>query len=322
MVNDRGGIAFLFPGQGAQYVGMGKDLYENCPEARDVFDEAKTVLGFDLGAMMFEGPVETLTQTANSQPAILTMSYAAYEALRVRARGVKPRAVAGLSLGEYTALITAGSLSFEDGLRLVRKRGEFMEQACRDHPGTMASVIGLSLEAVKSICAAVGEWGIVDVANVNSPGQMVISGEKEAVEKAAELAREQGSKRVIELNVSGAFHSRLMEDAQRRLCSEIRRTEISAATIPVVANVTARAETQPDEIRENLGRQVTGTVLWQQSIEHLESLGVDTFVEVGCGKVLQGLVKRTCPQAKRAGVEDTASLENTLSILQEETGRE
>jgi len=317
MVNRNDRLAVLFPGQGAQYVGMGKGLYETCPEARRVFDEANRILGFDIKRLIFEGPEGTLTKTANSQPAIFVMSYAAWEALKAHAGSLKPRAFAGLSLGEYTALVAADAISFNEGLRLVLKRGEYMEEACLAHPGTMASVIGLSMDKVKALCASARRLGIVDVANANSPGQIVVSGEKDAVEEAAKLARERGAKRVIALKVSGAFHSRLMEDAERLLSAELKKANFTRASVPVVANVTGEEETEPGEIRENLARQVTGSVLWQKSVELLVSRGVNTFVEVGCGKVLQGLVRRICPDTLRMGVEDASSLEATVKALRE-----
>lgn len=310
-------LAVLFPGQGAQYVGMGRDLYETRPQARRVFDDANRIVGFDLCRVMFEGPEETLTRTANSQPAIFVMSYAAWEALNARLGPLKVQALAGLSLGEYTALTAAGALSFEEGLRIVRKRGEYMEAACTARPGTMASVIGLPMEEVRSACASAQRIGIVDVANANSPGQVVISGEKNAVEAAASLARERGARRVIELKVSGAFHSGLMEEAERRLSAELKETALRKASVPVLANVTGEEQTEPQTIRENLARQVTGTVLWQKSIESLVRRGVTTFVEVGCGKVLQGLVKRISPETVRMGVEDSPSLETTAMALKE-----
>jgi [acyl-carrier-protein] S-malonyltransferase len=317
MVDEKGGVAILFPGQGAQYVGMGKDLHNKCPEARRVFERANEVLGFDIAGIMFDGPDETLTRTANSQPSIFVMSYATWQAMRSRASWLEPQAFAGLSLGEYTALVAAGALSFDDGLDIVRKRGQFMEEACEARPGTMACVIGLDFEEVKGVCQSAERFGIVDVANANSPGQVVISGEKGAVERAAKLAEERGAKKVIPLNVSGAFHSRLMEDAEKRLSAELRKLDVSRPRAPVIANVTGEEETEPEEIVENLGRQVTGSVLWERSVRFLARRGITTFLEVGCGKVLQGLVKRICPQTVRLGVEDTATLEATLKVLQE-----
>jgi len=296
---------------------MGRELYETCSQARRIFDEANRILGFDIRGLIFDGPEGTLTRTANSQPAIFVMSYAAWEALNARVGSLNPRAFAGLSLGEYTALVAAGAISFDAGLRIVRKRGEYMEEACLARRGTMASVIGLTMDEVRSTCASAQRFGIVDVANANSPGQIVISGEKDAVAAAAKIARERGAKRVIELNVSGAFHSRLMEDAGRRLSADLEKVDFARASVPVVANVTGEEETEPQEIRENLARQVTGAVLWQKSMELLVGGGVNTFVEVGCGKVLQGLVKRICPEAARMGVEDVSSLEATASALRE-----
>ncbi len=317
MVDNKGGIAILFPGQGSQYVGMGKDLYQECPEARGVFERANQVLGFDIAGIMFDGPEETLTRTANSQPAIFVVSYAAWHVLSTRASWLKPHAFAGLSLGEYTALVAGGAISFEHGLDIVRKRGQYMEEACEAHPGTMASIIGLGFEEVRSICESARRFGVVDIANANSPGQIVVSGEKQAVERAAASAKEQGAKRVIPLNVSSAFHSKLMADAEGRLMAELRRLDVSRPKAPVIANVTGEDESDPREIIENLGRQVTGSVLWQKSVELLVTRGIATFVEVGCGKVLQGLVRRICPDTVRLGIEDTASLKATLTVLEE-----
>ncbi len=302
-------------------MGMGKELYETCPEARSVFEAANGILRFDITRLMFEGPEETLTRTANSQPAIFVMSYAAWQALRSRAGGLKPRAFAGLSLGEYTALTAAGAISFDAGLRIVRKRGEYMEEACLASPGTMASVIGLPMEEVRSACASAQRFGTVNVANANSPGQVVVSGEKAAVQAAGKLAQERGAKTVIPLKVSGAFHSKLMEEAGKRLSAELRKTRVTTASVSVVANVTGEEETEPEDIVENLARQVTGTVLWQKSVEFLVSRGVKTFVEVGCGKVLQGLVRRICPETLRMGVEDASSLEATAKALKESRSR-
>lgn len=314
-------VAVLFPGQGAQYVGMGKDLYEAFPESREVFDEAARIVGSDFLRLMFEGPEEELTRTANSQPAIFVVSFAAWAALKSRAKPLEPDAFAGLSLGEYTALVAAESVSFEDGLRIVCNRGRYMEQASAARTGTMASVIGLTMGQVTGVCEAARTHGIVDVANANSPGQVVISGETDAVGEACRLAREQGAKAVIPLNVSGAFHSRLMEQAERRLATDLAQLEVSIPRVPVIANVTGREESQPGEIIENLARQVTGCVLFQQSVELLVGRGINTFVEAGCGRVLQGLVKRITPQTVRMGVEDRAGLEATVQALEEGEGQ-
>ena len=281
--------AIIFPGQGAQYVGMGKDLYDRSPAARVIFEKANNILGFDIAKLCFEGPKEELTRTDICQPAILTASVAALRALEAAfSAPAAPQAVLGLSLGEYTALVAAGSLHFDDAVTLVRKRGQFMEEASRQNPGTMASVIGFSLEETRKVC---GETG-AEIANLNSPGQIVISGTKEKVEAASNLAKERGAKKVIPLDVSGAFHSGLMEPAAQRLKTEIEKVQVAVPKIKVVTNVSADYESSPDEIKSNLVTQVRSSVLWEDSIKFLAGQGIKRYIEVGPGRILAGLLRK------------------------------
>ncbi len=298
-------FALIFPGQGAQYVGMGKDLYQQFPAAKVIFEKANHVLGFDIAKLCFEGPKEELTRTDICQPAILTASIAALRALESvspLSGQLTPKAMLGLSLGEYTALVAAGSLTFEDAVSLVRKRGQFMEEASRQNPGTMASVIGFSLEETKKVCADTG----AEIANLNSPGQIVISGAKEKVEAASNLAKERGARKVIPIDVSGAFHSSLMAPAAQRLRVEIDKIEIRSPKIKVVANVNAGYESSPEEIKANLVAQVKSPVLWEDSIRFLSGAGIKRYIEVGPGKVLAGLLRRIDPQLECFNVETAA----------------
>lgn len=292
-------LAFLFPGQGAQIVGMGKDFADASPAARRVYDEAARVLGWDVAARCFTGPQAELDRTSISQPAILTTSMAIVAAMEeAGSKHVKECAgVAGLSLGEYSALVMARAVSFADALRLVQKRGQFMEEACLQNPGAMASVIGLDEDIIEAICAQAREVGMVVAANFNSPGQVVISGAQEAVARAGELARERGAKRVLPLAVSGAFHSPLMAPAAAKLEAELNSTPIAAPALPVIANVTAAPVTDAEDVRRSLARQVKAPVLWGPSMRRLIDDGFTRFVEVGPGKVLQGLMKRIAPDA-------------------------
>ena len=287
-------VVFLFPGQGAQTVGMGKDFYEASPAARRVYEEAADILDWDVSEVSFEGPADELNRTAISQPAILTTSLAIVEAMREAGcpEVEQCAAAAGLSLGEYSALVMAGAMSFSDALELVRKRGQFMEEACQLNPGTMVSVLGLEDGIVEAICAQVRETDMVVAANFNSPGQIVISGTREGVRKATDLAKEHGAKRTVPLTVSGAFHSPLMAPAAERLEDELNKTDISPCRIKVIGNVTAEPVREPDEIRNALARQVSSPVRWSQSMTGLIENGASRFIEVGPGRVLTTLLRR------------------------------
>lgn len=301
-------IAFLFPGQGSQYVGMGKELVENYSSAANVLERANSVLDFDIKKLCFEGPVEELNDTRNTQPAIYTVSMMVNEVLREH--GLKPSVVAGHSLGEYTALAVAGVFSFEEGLRLVRKRGIFMNNALPAGQGTMAAVIGLDNEQILSLCQKVN--GICEVANFNSPQQIVISGEVAAVKEAIDLADREKAKKVVQLDVSGPFHSSLMMPAREKLKKEIDKLDFNEPQIPIIANVTADYVTTSEEIRQALIEQLTKSVRWVDSIKLMISNGVDTFIEVGPGRVLKGLMRRIDKSVKAFNVEDKRSLEKLL----------
>ncbi|MBI3189232.1 MAG: ACP S-malonyltransferase [Ignavibacteriales bacterium] len=292
-------LAYIFPGQGSQYVGMGKDLFEQNEQARVMFMQADKLLGISLSKICFEGPEEELRQTKNTQPAIFLHSVILSKLLDEQNVSM----VAGHSLGEYSALVYAGALSFEDGLKIVRLRGELMQRAGELQPGTMAAVVGLESNILESVCTEASAEGIVQCANFNSPGQIVISGSVAGVKKAMELAKVRGAKLVKELVVSGAFHSPLMEYAVEGLSKALDAITINDATIPVYANVTAKPVTKATEIRQLLKDQLTKPVRWEESMKNMVADGVKKFVEVGPGKVLQGLVKRIGASVEVSGVD-------------------
>ena len=296
--------AFLFPGQGSQFVGMGRDLYDRQPAARALFDEADARLGFPLSRLCFDGPEETLTDTAVQQPALYTTSLAAWAVLTERGEA-NAAYVAGHSLGEFSALAAAGSLGFADGLALVRRRGELMKLAGQRQPGGMAAVLGLDAAPVAEVCAAAAAetGGTVGVANDNCPGQVVITGDETALTQAMRLLAEAGARKVVRLPISIAAHSPLMDSVADAFAAAVAAAPLSAARIPVVANVTARPITTPDEIRAELTAQLTAPVRWTDSVRQLGALGVDAYVEVGPGDVLLGLVKRIDRAAARTKFE-------------------
>lgn len=296
--------AYIFPGQGSQYVGMGKDLFGQFPEAKKYFDSADSILGFSLSKICFEGPEEELKQTKNTQPAIFLHSVALWYLLKPKDASM----VAGHSLGEYSALVAAEAISFSDAITLVRLRGELMQKAGIESPGTMAAIVGLDPKTVDEITQKASEAGVVQPANFNSPGQIVISGSVQGVRKAMEFAKERGAKLVKELVVSGAFHSPLMQSAKDKLKEALDKTEFHDAKVPVYANVTARPVQKANEIRNLLFRQVTSPVRWEESVMNMAADGATKFIEVGPGKVLQGLVKRTVVSAEISGFDKAADV--------------
>ena len=303
-------IAFVFPGQASQYVGMGKDLWDRFPEVKAHYARTNEILGMDIAQLSFNGPQQELTQTDNTQPAIFAHSMALF--LLLRKRGLAPFVVAGHSLGEYTALVAAGVLCYEDTLRLVQLRGRLMKEAGQRRPGTMAAIIGLGADQVRQLCDEAAAAGVVQLANHNSPVQLVISGEVPGVQKAMVLAKEAGAKRVVSLPVSGAFHSPLMADARERLAAALEKVEFKPPQVPVVANVTARAVEKAGHIRELLVQQLVSPVRWSESVEQMVGMGTELFLEIGPGKVLRGLIRRIAPQVENLSVGGLEALE-TLS---------
>ena len=291
--------AFVFPGQGAQFVGMGKDLYENNPVAKEMFDKANEILGFNITDLMFNGTDEDLRQTKVTQPAIFLHSVILAKTM---GDDFNPDMVAGHSLGEFSALVAAGALSFEDGLRLVSARAQAMQKACEKTPSTMAAVLALPDARVEELCASVTE-GVVVPANYNCPGQIVISGSIEGVDAACAKMLEAGAKRALKLKVGGAFHSPLMEPARAELADGIAHTDFHAPKCPVYQNVNAEPQTDPETIKKNLIAQLTAPVRWTQTIQNMIAAGADTFVEVGPGAVLQGLVKKISSEVATSGIQ-------------------
>jgi [acyl-carrier-protein] S-malonyltransferase len=298
-------IAYIFPGQGSQYVGMGKDLFEKNESAKAIFKTADKILGINLSDICFEGPEDILRQTMNTQPAIFLHSMVLFQLISAQNISM----VAGHSLGEYSALVAAGSLSFEDGLKLVRLRGELMQSAGIKNNGTMAAIVGLVPDMVADICTQASATGIVQCANFNSPGQIVISGSVDGVRKAMELSKEHGAKMAKELVVSGAFHSPLMHSAREGLMTALQKTNIENAKIPVYTNVTAQPIQSSVEIRKMLSEQLTNAVRWEESISNMVKDGAEKFIEVGPGKVLQGLVKRIAANIEVKGIDKFDDIE-------------
>jgi [acyl-carrier-protein] S-malonyltransferase len=305
--------AFIFPGQGAQYAGMGRELFEGYREAREVFEEADRVLGFPLSSLCFNGPEEELKITENTQPAILTVSTAAYRVLQ--SKGLKPAMVAGHSLGEYSALVAAEALNFGEAVALVRRRGRYMQEAVPAGVGAMAALLGLEFPAVAGICERAAQGQVVAPANLNSQTQIVVAGNQEAVERAVNLAKESGARRAIMLQVSAPFHCSLLEPAEKRLGPELDACAFADPRCPVLSNVDARPSTTAAAARDALKRQVSRPVRWQESMEKMLAEGVNAFVELGPGKVLSGLVRAADKAAVTLNVEDEKSLENAFSGL-------
>ena len=306
-------VAFLFPGQGSQSVGMGKDLYDRYSIVRATFDEADEALGKKLSQLCFRGPEDQLKLTENTQPAILIVSVAALRVLNEK--GIKPAFAAGHSLGEYSAQVAAGTITFADAVRTVRNRGKYMQEAVPVGTGGMAAILGIGLDGVGEVCAAAAQGQVCEPANINSPEQIVISGHAAAVERGVKIAQERGAKRAVLLPVSAPFHCSLMKPAQEQLAADLENLSFSAPKIPVISNVYARPVEEAGAAREALIRQVTGSVRWSESMQWLVRHGAQTFIEVGPGKVLSGLMRQIDRSKKCLNTEDDMSLQKGLEFL-------
>lgn len=307
-------LAFVFAGQGAQYQGMGKDFYENFISSREIFEKADKALGFGITSICFEGSEDELAMTEITQPAIVTVTAAILEA--VKEKGFKPDMVAGLSLGEYSALVCSNSLSFEDTVRLVQKRGKFMQEAVPVGVGTMAAIMGLTKEQTREVCEEASIHGVVEPSNFNCPGQTVIGGEVEAVRKACEIAKTKGAKRAMELKVSAPFHTSMLQNAAEKLWGELSHVNVAPMEIPVITNVTAQRVQCETQIKETLVKQVMSSVMWEDSIRYMIEQGVSTFVEIGPGKALSSFIKKIDKTVNIMNIEDLNSFEETINKLE------